>query len=47
LGDGSASPRRIDGLLRLDLAVYDGLSGGPLAAPSGAVAGIELLHAFR
>jgi len=28
---------RIEGLLRLDLAVYDGFSGGPLIAPSGAV----------
>jgi S1-C subfamily serine protease len=32
---------RIDGLLRLDLAVYDGFSGGPLVAPSGAVIGIN------
>lgn len=32
---------RIDGLLRLDLAVYDGFSGGPLVAPSGAVVGIN------
>jgi serine protease Do len=32
---------RIDGLLRLDLAVYDGFSGGPLVAPSGAAVGIN------
>ena len=32
---------RIEGLLRLDLAVYDGFSGGPLIAPSGAVVGIN------
>src|SRR5262245_37864117 len=32
---------RIDGLLRLDLAVYDGFSGGPLVSPSGAVIGIN------
>jgi len=32
---------RIDGLLRLDLAVYDGFSGGPLVAPSGAVVGVN------
>ena len=32
---------RIDGLLRLDLAVYDGFSGGPLVGPSGAVVGIN------
>jgi S1-C subfamily serine protease len=28
-------------MLRLDLAVYDGFSGGPLVVPSGAVAGIN------
>jgi len=33
--------QRIDGMLRLDLAVYDGFSGGPLVVPSGAVAGIN------
>jgi S1-C subfamily serine protease len=32
---------RIDGLLRLDLAVYDGFSGGPLVAPSGGVVGVN------
>ena len=31
----------IGALLRLDLAVYDGFSGGPLVAPSGAVVGIN------
>ncbi len=33
--------RRVDGLLRLDLSVYDGFSGGPLADSSGAVLGID------
>ena len=33
--------QRIDGMLRLDLAVYDGFSGGALVAPSGTVAGIN------
>ena len=37
----SETGERIDGLLRLDLAVYDGFSGGPLVAPSGAVVGIN------
>ena len=37
----SETGKRIDGLLRLDLAVYDGFSGGPLVAPSGAVVGIN------
>lgn len=32
---------RIEGLLRLDLAVYDGFSGGALVAPSGEVVGIN------
>ena len=31
----------IGAILRLDLAVYDGFSGGPLVAPSGAVVGIN------
>lgn len=33
--------RRLDGLLRLDVAVYDGFSGGPLVDASGAVLGID------
>jgi S1-C subfamily serine protease len=33
--------KRIAAILRLDLAVYDGFSGGPLVAPSGAVLGIN------
>ncbi len=32
---------RIDGVLRVDAAVYDGFSGGPLVAASGAVIGIN------
>jgi len=32
---------RIEGLLRLDLAVYDGFSGGPLVTPTGAVVGVN------
>jgi len=32
---------RIDRVLRLDLAVYDGFSGGPLVDPSGAVLGVN------
>ena len=32
---------RIDRVLRLDLAVYDGFSGGPLVDPSGAVLGLN------
>lgn len=37
----SAQGARIDGILRLDAAVYDGFSGGPLVAMSGAVIGID------
>lgn len=37
----SETGERVDGLLRLDLAVYDGFSGGPLVAPSGAIVGIN------
>jgi serine protease Do len=37
----SASGARIERVLRLDLAVYDGFSGGPLVAPSGDVIGIN------
>ena len=33
--------KRIDALVRLDLAVYDGFSGGPLVAPSGGVVGMN------
>jgi S1-C subfamily serine protease len=32
---------RIDRVLRLDVAVYDGFSGGPLIDPSGAVLGLN------
>jgi S1-C subfamily serine protease len=32
---------RIDKVLRLDVAVYDGFSGGPLVDPSGAVLGVN------
>jgi serine protease Do len=32
---------RIDRVLRLDVAVYDGFSGGPLVDPSGAVLGLN------
>ena len=32
---------RLDRVLRLDLAVYDGFSGGPLVDPSGAVLGVN------
>jgi S1-C subfamily serine protease len=32
---------RIDRVLRLDLSVYDGFSGGPLVAASGGVIGID------
>jgi len=37
----SAQGPRIDRVLRLDLAVYDGFSGGPLVAASGGVIGID------
>src|SRR5689334_8216634 len=37
----SGSGARVDRLLRLDLAVYDGFSGGPLVAASGGVIGID------
>ncbi len=37
----SGSGARLDHLLRLDLAVYDGFSGGPLVAASGGVIGIN------
>src|SRR5205085_11814660 len=35
------SGARLDRVLRLDLAVYDGFSGGPLVAASGGVIGIN------
>jgi S1-C subfamily serine protease len=37
----TGSGARLDRLLRLDLAVYDGFSGGPLVAASGGVIGIN------
>jgi S1-C subfamily serine protease len=37
----SGSGTRLDRLLRLDLNVYDGFSGGPLVAASGGVIGID------
>ncbi len=37
----SGSGARLDRLLRLDLAVHDGFSGGPLVAASGGVIGID------
>ena len=37
----SAQGARIGQVLRLDLAVYDGFSGGPLVAASGGVIGID------
>lgn len=37
----TAQGARIDGILRLDAAVYDGFSGGPLVATSGGVVGIN------
>jgi S1-C subfamily serine protease len=33
--------RRIDGVLRLDLSVYDGFSGGPLVSASGGAIGLN------
>lgn len=36
-----AAGGRIDRMLRLDLSVYDGFSGGPLVDPTGAVIGID------
>src|SRR5881392_400710 len=43
IGEGwrTAQGTRIDRVLRLDLAVYDGFSGGPLVDPSGAVLGLN------
>jgi len=37
----SGSGARLERVLRLDLAVYDGFSGGPLVAASGGVIGID------
>jgi S1-C subfamily serine protease len=37
----TAQGTRVDQLLRLDLAIYDGFSGGPLVAASGGVLGIN------
>jgi serine protease Do len=37
----TAQGRRLDGVLRLDLAVYDGFSGGPLVAASGRTIGMN------
>jgi len=43
IAEGWRSPygRRIERLLRLNLAIYDGFSGGPLVDPTGAVLGIN------
>jgi len=37
----SQQGRRVDGILRLDLSVYDGFSGGPLVSASGGVIGLN------
>jgi hypothetical protein len=37
----SQQGRRIEGILRLDLSVYDGFSGGPLVSASGGVIGLN------
>src|SRR5258708_2969370 len=37
----SQQGRRVDGVLRLDLSVYDGFSGGPLVSASGGVIGLN------
>jgi S1-C subfamily serine protease len=37
----TAQGTRVEGVLRLDLGVYDGFSGGPLVAASGRVIGIN------
>jgi S1-C subfamily serine protease len=39
--------RRVERLLRLDLAIYDGFSGGPLIDPSGSVIGINTSTLLR
>jgi S1-C subfamily serine protease len=43
IAEGWRSPygRRVERLLRLNLAIYDGFSGGPLVDPSGGVIGIN------
>src|SRR5438477_1263298 len=43
IGEGwrTAQGTRIDRVLRLDLAVYDGFSGGPLVDATGAIIGIN------
>lgn len=41
VGWRSHQRRHIDGLLRLDLSVYGGFSGGPLVAASGGVIGLN------
>jgi S1-C subfamily serine protease len=43
VGEGwrTAQGARVDRVLRLDLAVYDGFSGGPLVDPAGAVIGLN------
>ena len=43
IADGWRSPygRRVEKLLKLNLSVYDGFSGGPLIDPSGGVIGIN------
>jgi S1-C subfamily serine protease len=49
VADGWRSPygRRVEQLLRLNLAIYDGFSGGPLVDPSGGVIGINTSTLLR
>jgi serine protease Do len=49
IADGWRSPygRRVDRLLRLNLAINDGFSGGPLIDPSGGVIGINTSTLIR
>jgi S1-C subfamily serine protease len=49
IAEGWKSPygRRVDRLFRLNLAVYDGFSGGPLVDPSGQAIGINTSTLLR
>jgi S1-C subfamily serine protease len=49
IAEGWRSPygRRVDRILRLNVAVYDGFSGGPLVDPSGGVIGINTSTLLR